>query len=1388
MRAASSAFQLPLMITNARKSSLSDVRLEEDARPVLHVSNNPMAARPFYLHLSGEGGKMATILGECPCCQGSLERLTWKALLLETINRESSNPRAPFPVEILETTFWQEMTANPDPWKIDYQTSEKVAISFQTKSPLAMTTSLKIPMIFRDHYFTLKFLMVLQCLQCQNAEISFEGIIKVHDPTTMFEWHVELDMLTPTPVLSVIDSPQVSLQGEPFIGCFVNIRLSVNPNNIPPLRSPIPIQFWIDHSHGRLYSRHFTIYEVNPSSWLPTANDHVITVTACIGLKSSWHHPSVREFLASIMNSQEQSFTLRIEGPLIVAPSRPRLDVQVFINPNELKVLNAITSRSDSLLRPEDARIMIARMMEEYLEARIVMEKLQKRSWDELLPIHELVEVKVYRESRISASNLLEPYHERVPFLELLNYVFSHPFMKTRIIVSGIPGIGKTACAVQLVRSILSVNTDQGMIFPVYLELGREADRQFLDQYVMSELPALTRRQRGIRRLLIEQLGISEEDEKRLVNALFSSDGISMNQDVRLAWFLDGWNESPPSFQNRITKVLFRRLGRHDDVFFIFTRPGSIPNELTKLTDSVLVDIQSLSEDKAMELVQHAIKIKIKELQSTMVHVKTDGASLHGNFPARASRAIVTKLSETVSERGLIPFFLIPLASDITERWFLSDHPSKDLKEIIKPYFKSRMDLLRAIWYSILIRNAQPTFIDEIIMRFFGSHFENTTDIREKIMEFLLERVELIQALATHELYLARSREKGTWFRRSDIEDAIIRTLAKDDWETTSNTITTLSSPLINSHETRQDSHHQIIWSEHGVISCQFSVIPPNGKSSVASGPHHAFLTISKENDDDSQTSITIMINITELSLHALFPRIHRYATLSTTHPPSLSSFKLATRVTTKMADTRQLPDFIEEREVWHELLADYLLARGILATWGKVTANDSQESLPAGAYLQWLGNEQFDETWQMVFTSSIFNNQLQEIMPFFEKCLSRATLTPREVNFHVNTLKHLVSIFVTSELDQFAISGVDWDLEKTFRVRLSPRGISVVQLQLALKPIQPIERRVSMLNQLITDYLQHLKSLHTLDLSLNELPFIPESIGNITSLQVLSLGSNNLRQLPTSIRKLVKLRELYLEYNPLSQWPDVLSELSNLQVLNIAALQLTDLPESIGNLAQLQMLFLDENRLKTLPPFIEKLKNLQELTISQAQLEMLPPEIGNLTSLRALDLSFNDLQNLPETLGQLVNLRELEISCNNLLKLPDSITNLVNLEELYASSNRLTSIPDTIGKMANLRILSLNDNQLRSIPESIGKLSNLQECLLGSNKLMELPESLGQLTNLRILSLEQNDLKQLPASIINLMKLEFLNLQGNRNLQLTQEQHEWIRRLEQQGTQVDID
>lgn len=91
-----------------------------------------------------------------------------------------------------------------------------------------------------------------------------------------------------------------------------------------------------------------------------------------------------------------------------------------------------------------------------------------------------------------------------------------------------------------------------------------------------------------------------------------------------------------------------------------------------------------------------------------------------------------------------------------------------------------------------------------------------------------------------------------------------------------------------------------------------------------------------------------------------------------------------------------------------------------------------------------------------------------------------------------------------------------------------------------------------------LTDSLDKLSTLTTIDLSNRQLIEIPKELLSLTNLQHLGLSGNNIITIPKEITSLINLQTFYLSYNQLTVIPIEISSLTNLHYLAFDHNQLT--------------------------------------------------------------------------------------------------------------------------------------------------------------------------------------------------------------------------------------
>lgn len=310
-------------------------------------------------------------------------------------------------------------------------------------------------------------------------------------------------------------------------------------------------------------------------------------------------------------------------------------------------------------------------------------------------------------------------------------------------------------------------------------------------------------------------------------------------------------------------------------------------------------------------------------------------------------------------------------------------------------------------------------------------------------------------------------------------------------------------------------------------------------------------------------------------------------------------------------------------------------------------------------------------------------------------------------------------------------------------------------------------------------------KDLNLQNKLMDQIDWLPDSIGKLSDLVTLDLSENRLLALPPTIGALSSLTRLDLHSNRIAELPDSIGDLLSLQYLDLKGNQLTTLPSTIGKLVNLVELDLSSNQLSVLTEAFGRLISLKKLSVETNNLEELPHTIGNCASLVELRADYNRLKGLPEAVGRLASLQVLSVRYNNIKSLPTSMASLLKLKELDASFNELELIPESLCFATNLVKLNIGNNfaDLRSLPRSIGNLELLEELDISNNQIRVLPDSFRMLSHLRVLLAEENPLEVPPRHVVEMgaqavvqFMAEFIANREANKTQTVRTKKTWVR------------
>lgn len=269
----------------------------------------------------------------------------------------------------------------------------------------------------------------------------------------------------------------------------------------------------------------------------------------------------------------------------------------------------------------------------------------------------------------------------------------------------------------------------------------------------------------------------------------------------------------------------------------------------------------------------------------------------------------------------------------------------------------------------------------------------------------------------------------------------------------------------------------------------------------------------------------------------------------------------------------------------------------------------------------------------------------------------------------------------------------------------------------------------------------------------MDNIEWLPDSIGKLSSLVSLDLSENRIVALPTTIGGFSSLKKLDLHANRIIELPDSIGDLLNLVYLDLRGNQISALPVALSRLVRLEELDLSSNCLSSLPDSIGSLISLKKLIIETNDLEELPHTIGQCSSLRELRADYNRLKALPEAVGKIHTLEVLSVRYNNIKQLPTTMSSLSSLRELDVSFNELESVPESLCFATTLVKMNIGNNfaDLRALPRSIGNLEMLEELDISNNQIRVLPDSFRLLSRLRVLRVQENPLEVPPRNIVEM-------------------------------------
>lgn len=186
-----------------------------------------------------------------------------------------------------------------------------------------------------------------------------------------------------------------------------------------------------------------------------------------------------------------------------------------------------------------------------------------------------------------------------------------------------------------------------------------------------------------------------------------------------------------------------------------------------------------------------------------------------------------------------------------------------------------------------------------------------------------------------------------------------------------------------------------------------------------------------------------------------------------------------------------------------------------------------------------------------------------------------------------------------------------------------------------------------------ISDILWDYDELTLLDLSHNNIAYLPEEIYRLSGLKSLRLGYNKLKGLPDSLTQMANLKELELPDNNLGGFfsEDVVLRMDCLSYLNLSNNGISSVPKCLRQLPKLGTLHISHNNLTDIHELCrEEYAGLKVLDVSNNKITEIPKALAYFcTDLNFLNLVNNEVGKLPHNLGLHKTLKNLQVDGNPL-------------------------------------------------------------------------------------------------------------------------------------------
>lgn len=267
------------------------------------------------------------------------------------------------------------------------------------------------------------------------------------------------------------------------------------------------------------------------------------------------------------------------------------------------------------------------------------------------------------------------------------------------------------------------------------------------------------------------------------------------------------------------------------------------------------------------------------------------------------------------------------------------------------------------------------------------------------------------------------------------------------------------------------------------------------------------------------------------------------------------------------------------------------------------------------------------------------------------------------------------------------------------------------------------------------------------LDLSFNQIRFLPLEITTLTDLTNFKIRNNDMNQLPRAIfDSIQKLNHLDLSFNKLETLDDSIGQLVLLKELLLANNRLVDIPTSIARCNGLTLLEVQDNMLRQFPNICH-ISSLTSINLSNNNITELPADFLYLApSLKSIELRKNKISRMPH-LDRFMSMTYLDLTENSLVEFP-VLPRKGALDRLYLGFNKLKNI-DALAAVTSVSEVKTNNNIIETCPNVEGMVS-LKMIDISNNNLSDIHPSLGFLVELVKILVDGNPIRTIRRTLLH--------------------------------------